>query len=232
MTSTEHPAVPYVIPLPGRWISRALVILLAILLIADVWFQYLKFDGNRAPWNFDELFNVDEEQSLPTWFSAASMMFSAALLLAIAGRAKRERDSNAPYWYGLAIGFGFMSLDEIAGVHETINTYLDIPWTLPGAILAAVIGLLYVRFLLRLPRGTRWLFVAAGAAFVGGEMGVQFGINWWLFTHSMDSLAYNLLAAIDKGLKMGGIVLFVHALLSYMSAEQPPIPEIILAPQA
>jgi hypothetical protein len=37
-----------------------------------------------------------------------------------------------------------------------------------------VIGLLYLRFLLRVPRRTALLLVLSGAVFVGGALGVEF----------------------------------------------------------
>ena len=136
MTTPQPTVSPYVIPLSRRWITGTLVALLVLLLIAHLWFQYLKFYRGGAPWNFDWLFSVDEEQSLPTWYSATTLMLAASLLLAIAGRSKREGDRDARYWLGLSLGFALMSVDEIAGLHETINTYLAITWTVPGAVLA------------------------------------------------------------------------------------------------
>lgn len=44
---------------------------------------------------------------------------------------------------------------------------------LPYALLAATVGLLYTRFLLRLPRATAFRLVVAGSVLVAGAIGVE-----------------------------------------------------------
>ena len=57
-------------------------------------------------------------------------------------------------WYLLSVGSLLLSIDEIAGIHETLNSIDmmgDMSWTIPGAIVAGLAGLYFVPFLLNLP---------------------------------------------------------------------------------
>jgi hypothetical protein len=187
-----------------------------VLLIAHLASQIYYIGGNSDPFEFHLTFNVDDEPSAPTWYSVCMLFSSSLLLLAIAGAKKRERDRDAPYWYGLSVGFAVLSLDEIAGLHETFNTMMDIGWTIPGAVLALATAILYSRFLLRLPARTRIRFLLAGAVFLGGAIVVEYLSGPPYFMHSLESIEYAYMTALEEGLEMTGAALFIAALLDYM----------------
>ncbi|MGA1199095.1 MAG: hypothetical protein ACO36I_21595, partial [Candidatus Latescibacterota bacterium] len=67
---------------------------------------------------------------------------------------------------------------------------------------------------------TRWLFVISGAIFVGGAVGVEMSTDWYEDADLLNTLAYNLWTAVEEGMEMGSIVLFIHALLQYINQEQ------------
>src|SRR5215510_12996437 len=54
-------------------------------------------------------FNVDYEQSIPTWFSSAILLGSAGLLGIIAMAKRSSQDRYARHWLGLAIIFLYLS---------------------------------------------------------------------------------------------------------------------------
>ena len=111
-------------------------------------------------------------------------------------------------------------MDEVAGVHETFNSLVDYSWTIPEGIAAAVFGLIYLRFLWHLPAWTRWVFIASASAFISGAVGVEMSTDWYEDEDLLDTLAYNLWNAVEEGLEMGGVVLFIYALLDYMGRGQ------------
>ena len=129
-----------------------------------------------------------------------------------------QGDRFARHWFGLSAAFLALSIDEVAGVHEAINTVIDIPWTIPAAVVVAIIGMLYLPFLWHLPPATRRQTLLAGTLFVGGAVGVEHATDWFLANRTMDSLEYNLLTAAEEGLEMIGVVVFIHALLGYMGS--------------
>ena len=101
-----------------------------------------------------------------------------------------------------------LSMDEIAGLHETVNSLIDFSWTIPGGILAALFDLAYLRFLLHLPSRTRWLFLLSGIIFVTGAVVVERSTDWYDDEDLLNTLPYNLWNALEEGLEMGGVVLF------------------------
>ena len=219
MEAPSPSASRYRITIPARRASWFLGIVVAVLALVNVVLQTAHYRGYDLPYDLRYIFDVDNESSIPTWFSSSGLLISSLLLLAIAGERRREGDRDARYWYGLALGFAVMSLDEIAALHELANTFMDIDWTIPGAILVAILAALYLRFLLRLDRQTRQRFVTAGAVYLAGALGVEYVMGEpALFRHSMDSLPYQLLATVEETLEMVGIVLFIHTFLVYMSA--------------
>jgi len=199
-----------------RNLTYIVVGLLSIHVILQIW----HYEFERLPWLLRQIFDVDEEDTIPTWYSANALLLTSGLLYLISQRKKTDQDPWFRYWYGLTIGFVFLSLDEIAGFHETVNGLVEFSWTIPGGILAAIIGLLYLRFLWHLPAQTRLLFVIAGAIFVGGAVGVENYTDWYEDEDLLNTLAYNLWTAVEEGMEMGSIVLFIHALLKYMNQEK------------
>lgn len=117
-----------------------------------------------------------------------------------------------------AIGFHILSIDEVVGLHEYVNTLTeDTTWTTYGAIIVLIIGLANLPFLARLPSRTRNLFIIAGAIYVGGALGVERATDWYDEHDLMNTLAYNLWTAVEECMEMSGIVLFIFALLEHIA---------------
>ena len=81
------------------------------------------------------------------------------------------------------------------------------------------INLIYLRFLLGLPKRTMLLFAIAGSTFVIGAFGLDLLVAYVGQSVDHRSMAFIGLDTLEKVLEMGGIILFVYALLSYMSSE-------------
>ncbi len=195
------------------WLTAIVCGLLAVHIVLQVW----HYQWDELPWLLRQFFDVDEEDSLPTWYSATALLLASFLLLLISRRKRIDRDPWVRYWYGLTLAFAALSMDEIAGLHETVNSLIDFSWTIPGGILAALFDLAYLRFLLHLPSRTRWLFILSGIIFVTGAVVVERSTDWYDDEDLLNTLPYNLWNALEEGLEMGGVVLFIYALLGYMT---------------
>jgi hypothetical protein len=173
-------------------------------------YHYQVAEIDWIPWR--QLFDVDEENNLPTWFSGGLAAVTATWLWIQASASRTRVDKWALYWRVLAIGFLLISLDEIAGIHETINTVITVTWAIPFGILALVIGLSFFPFLWALPARTRNTFVLGGIMFVGGAIGVE------MIGAPMveDAMPYNLLTIVEEGLEMYGVIVFLAGLLRFM----------------
>ena len=197
--------------------QRFLVILLSILalalLLCHAALTIYHYQVSELPWlPWRQLFDVDEENNLPTWFSEFLLLTTAVLLWLCADKKRRDKDPSVDHWYTLTIGFLLLAMDEIAGFHETINSLIDPTWAIGGGLLALGIGIGFIPFLRRLPKRTAILFVVAGAIYVGGAVGVE------IIGEPLDSdtMTYNLLTVLEEGMEMFGVIFFMYVLLGYM----------------
>ncbi len=125
---------------------------------------------------------------------------------------RNQNDAMAKRWTILFLGFAFLSIDEIAGIHESINSVIDDSWAIGGAVIVLLLAVYFLPFLKALPRATLIGFVIAGSIFVRGAVGME------IIGEPMesDSLLYNMTTMVEEGMEMFGIILFLKALLRYM----------------
>ena len=143
-----------------------------------------------------DLFSVNLEESIPTWYSTIILFIASGLLWAIAFSKRSAQDRYTPYWFGLAIIFLYLSMDEGAVIHEILadplqkafNTqgFLAFGWQIVAFPLVIIFGLFYIRFLFGLPTRFRILFISAGVIYAGGALIVEgISANRWA-THGTD----------------------------------------------
>ncbi len=206
----------YQVSISPRGLVRLLAVVAVLLLVAHGAIALYHYRVGELSWVFRQLFDVDQENNLPSWFSGFLLLITSAFLW-VCARDKRARgDLWFRHWYVLAVGFLLMSIDEIAGVHESINTVIVMTWAIPGAILAFFIGLAFVPFLLALPRSTAVRFAVAGGIFLAGATGIEIIGNELVATDQRDTLRYNMVCLVEEGLELLGVLLFLHALLGSM----------------
>jgi hypothetical protein len=204
----------------------ALVVSIHCVNAVTLWLRYVSedFPGRDT---FVQFFSVSSEGKFPTWFSGVTLV-ACGLLLALIGWAKyRNRDTYRMHWLLLSAIFFYISFDEVTSVHEEVGPILGDAlgvtgavlsgWVVPASICIVVLGLVYVRFLLRLPPRSRLLFLIAGSVYVAGALGLEFVGNAYVGANGRD-LGYGIIATIEEVLEMGGIVVFVYALLDYLEA--------------
>lgn len=204
------------IPFSSDKLIKRLAISCALLLAIHTFLTVLHYGFVDLPWLLRELFDVDEEESIPTWFSSMLLLITAIVLFLVSILCKQRKDANAKYWLGLGFGFAFMSIDEIAGFHETLNTVIQISWAVPGLIVVLVIGAMYVKFLTSLPTKVAVQFMMAGAIFVGGAVGVELATEPYLYNDALDTMGYNLWTPVEEGMEMGGVIFFLSAIFDYI----------------
>ena len=207
--------------IPLNYASKSLplqlMFVVAVLSFCHIIVMIIHYEIISLPGLFRDLFDLDEEQSFGTWFSAVILLFSGRLLH-LQARDPELADSNWRFaWRVLGLGFFFLSLDEVVGLHETLNTITDFSWTIPGTIVAGIVGLIYIPFLRHLPPRSRWLFILSGAIYLGGAVGVEHATNWYEDEGLLDTLEYNLTTVLEEAMEMGGVVLFIYALLSHIA---------------
>jgi hypothetical protein len=163
----------------------------------------VRFGEPAARWT--ELFDLDGEANVPTWFSSV-------LLLRCAMMSARWR---LP---ALAAVFAVLSLDEVAMIHERAAAALmearvvwPWPWVIGAGLVVAALFVL-VPSLRAMPAVTRRGAVVAGAVYVGGALGVEVVAQRWGAVHGWLNVGYVTLTAIEEGMEMLGAILYVEAL--------------------
>ena len=200
-------------------IIRSLWIIVGSLVGIHVLLNLFHYQIHELPWLVRQIFDVDEEDSFPTWYSASALLLTAVILWVNATSQSKSKSSHTWHWYGLSAGFLILSIDEIAGMHETLNSLIEISWAIPGGILVLFLAGVYLAFLLQLERKTAIQFVIGGALFVGGAVGVELLTEPYLENDELNTLAYNLWTALEEGMEMGGVIVFLNALLISMKGQ-------------
>lgn len=175
------------------------------------------------------LFELDREANIPTLYQSVTILLCAGLLAVIAVARKREKKRNYLYWAGLAAVFLFLSADETAGIHERLiiplrtalhtSGFLYFAWVIPYGILLITMMVTYFRFLFSLPVRFRYLMIFAGILYVAGALGGELISGQWSDLHGQENLTYTLITTCEETLEMVGILVFVYALMSYITSE-------------
>lgn len=209
-------------------IVKILAVVVVLLTIASFAGQYSKHVlGHDHLRGFVPLFNVNTEGNVPTWFTSFEMLLCAGLLGLIAHARKLEGDRFALHWAVLALVFLYMSLDEGAGVHDVLDFSLpSVGYVnnaprfirmLPATIFLIVFALMYLKFLLNLPARTRLLFIVAGTIYVSGSFGMGFIMERVGLHYGWNNMTIETLAAMEEFMEMFGLLIFIYALMSYLS---------------
>jgi len=211
----------------ARQVSDALLIVVTVLIGLSLVGQCSKYLlGHSMLKGFVPTFYVDMESSVPTWYSSAALGLAGALFALIAAAKFQANDKYRWHWATLGSLFVFLSLDEIAMIHELpvdplreqfhTGGLLYYPWVVPGAALVGLISVCYLRLFLTLPRRTQSLFVLAGALFVSGAIGVEMLSGAQADLFGEENLDYALIVTLEEFLEMLGIVVLIRSLLEYI----------------
>ncbi|WP_221032468.1 hypothetical protein [Actomonas aquatica] len=205
--------------LSRRKLLLTLWLIVGVLVGIHVLLTVIHYRFTELPWLFRQIFDVDEEDSFPTWYSAMALLFTALTLAAHAwGQTDQAQNQGLIAWRVLAAGFLFLSIDEIAGMHETLNSVTEMSWAIPGGIVALGVGVFYLRFLRRLPLGVAVGFCIGGAIYVGGAVGIELLTEPFLENDALDTLPYNIWTAVEESMEMGGVLVFLGVLIKHMTA--------------
>lgn len=215
------------ITLSHRRIVWVLATIVLCLLLASVAGQLSKhLWGHDRLLGFVRLFDLGQEGNVPTWYQSMTLLACAGLLAAIARRRRRLGAPYAVHWTVLAVIFLGLSIDEAASIHEMAVHPLRaawhargifyFAWVIPGGAAVLLVGLAYLPFLAALSAPTRGLFIAAGALYVGGALGMELVGGYVADYHEKENLAYIVASTVEEGLEMVGIVIFIRALMGYL----------------
>jgi hypothetical protein len=224
-----------ILTLPRRGIVVLLGTVIAALFLLSLAGQIARFHlGFPYVFGLVDLFYLDEENSVPTWYQSVVFLFAAGLLTIIGRDARVSGASFAIHWLVLAAICVGLSLDEVASLHErTINPLQRViqptgiwrpTWVIVGVAAVACVAISYWRFFLHLGRAEQVQIVVAAAVFLGGALGVEMATGVMFdttdrnFKHSFD---YALTVQLEELLEMVGLLIFLDFLLRRASRVAP-----------
>lgn len=175
--------------------------------------------------------NVDKEGNLPTWFSSVILLGSAYVVWGIYRTVRESGGRYRWHWGALAVVFTFLSMDEVAEVHEMASraglvnagTASYLSWIVVASpfVLAFVVS--YFRFLLHLPARIRTLVACGGVLYIGGAvvleiMGALLGRDLTtILPAGKPYFRYLLFASAEEALEMIGAILFLYAMTLHLA---------------
>jgi len=225
---------PRTINISPRIVARSLTIIVALLLgayvLSGLLNKILGFDSVITQ-AFYYAFDMDGEDNIPSAFSFLILISAAALLILIGLTTLVKQ--NRKFWLVLSFIFVFLACDEFMQIHEHLGLYMkahstssvggsDFVWVLPYGIFALVVGVFLLRFVLRLPKKTRNLFFLSGFIYVFSALIIDY-VQGIIQKQGMDKLYYKVLTCIEEPGEMIGIILFIYALLEYITPEKGSI---------
>ena len=229
MQQVSSDIVELPIHISAKTVARRLGVTVMCLTLAGIlsgYFWLSKFSLPTSKW-FYELFNLDGEFNIPAWYSSFTLLFCSGLLKVIT--AMKTKDRYFVYWKTLSLIFLYLSLDETFSFHEILiipsvreslhlNPVFYETWVIPGAVLVGVFAFKYLKFLLHLPYKTRYLFLIAAIVYVGGGLGMEMVGGVLRIDFGQRTIIALTGIIVEESLEMVGIVIFIYALLAYLSS--------------
>jgi hypothetical protein len=223
--------------------AKVLLVLLsvvAVMLAISLPLQFLTHQTDvDVPERVLKAFDFDQENNLPTWFATVLLLTCSTVLFLIFRAYLVERDPQAKWWGGLSLAFLYLSIDEASSLHEAtverMQQLIDATgalyaaWVVPVGIVVAIFGLIYLRFLLSLPRWMQGLLALSAVLFVGGAMGVE--MLAWHYRYPIHAatptdwegtkdITWAMLSHLEEVMEMVGVSVFLFALLHYFGERQ------------
>lgn len=201
-----------------RHVTRILLGVLVLLNVANVVSIALGADDKGTRYLLLAL-----ESNPSTWFSSIQLGLAAVLALVVGhGRA------DARNWGIVAALLAFLSLDEVATIHERLGGLPVLPgigsrtWAGAGLLLVALVAWRLLPWALRLEPPLRFALVAGGLLFVAGAVGFEVLAGDWRVAHGEDGLYWALTTA-EEDFELVGVFVVVRLLLAHLRATAAPI---------
>jgi hypothetical protein len=213
-------------------IAIGLAVVLVILFILHLILMTAEIDSPEY-WELSQLFNMDNEMSIPTWYSTVILLFVPALLLFYIGLIKHQAGDKMPkYWFMVGGLFLFLSIDDGAMIHEKISTInrltglqdvlngfnaelLSWSWWVIYLPIGIALAVLLARWFWSLPNRTKLMVGGALLLVLIGQVAIEAYSS--LVTNSTGEYVGPVWRGVEKLLGRGGLSLFLLAVIDYIS---------------
>jgi len=174
--------------------------------------------------------NFDSEKNAPAIFSALLHFFASVLLLQV-GLTQLKINNRKYFWFGLSFVFLFLGFDELLRIHEKITghsptvkdnseifLYNWIIYYLSGALL---LGIIFLKPLLELPKKTLINFFIAGGIFIFGAVVLENIAMNFIENNAIEKSQIVItpeifvLATLEELCEMFGVTYFIYSILLF-----------------
>lgn len=214
-------------------VAKFLLIISLLLLVGNLVSIYLVSSGKNnlslTFWYIAWYFDFNGEANFPAYFSTIILMLAALLNYLLYLHSKKEKNAESKYWLVLAFIFTFLSIDENVQFHEAIakhltpalptdlNGFIIWSWVVPYSIFVLAFAAYFFKFILNLPLKTKKMIILSGVIFVFGALGLEFFEGYFYKLYGLDHIINKVLYCIEELFEMWGIILFIYALLDYIT---------------
>ena len=230
--------------MPGRVFAAHLVAIAVVFLVHAIVNFVIPGLASENLSKAGRIFDMTEENSIPNFFSALVLMFTASIAAVIAILNRKQGSNLWLSWCCAASAIAFMGFDEGAMLHDRLSYIVQenvrttsifyIGWTLPYLLLVLVAVPAGWPLLRALPRLTAARLIQAAALFVVGALGMELMESALLerslpagvslrhglahATISADAaMTIDLMELVEETLEMIAVALALRALLLHLT---------------
>ncbi len=215
-------------------ITAIITAVVAVLVIAHCLWLVAYFRINDPEiFDFSRLLDLDYEGNIPTLIAAVLFMINGVLFYLLGRSHLNKQKAGHYYWYGLAIIFVFLGVDEGTRLHEEIGDLFEnlvsstgalfFPWVIPYVTAFLIAVAIYFRFYLTLERKFQIQLFIAAVIFLAGAVGFEMLSATQAEELGTDSLNYSILYTIEESLEFAGLIFLLHCLLGQITKTEPKI---------
>lgn len=177
---------------------------------------------------YTDKLDLDGEVNLPTFYSSF-LLLASALLLGIIAWTKGRQTPHYWSWVSLSAIFVYLAVDEATKLHELLivplrdNLQLGgiwfYAWVIVAIPLLILLAILFLPFIIQLPRKTKVSFLLAALLYVGGALGLEMVSGAIVSQLGNRNIIFMVLTTIEETLEMTGVIVFIYGLLDYIGTQ-------------
>ncbi len=223
-----------------RLIFKGLLGLILVLFILHI-ASYLNvyYNDLTAENVFFKKTNFDSEKNIPTTFAALLHFFASIVLFKVGLTALKIKNRNY-FWFSISFVFLFLGFDELLRIHEkftgqssALMDNADIflySWIVYYLLAALILGLIFLKPLLELPKKTLINFIIAGGIFVFGAVVLENIAGTYVVNHAIEKSQVIItpeifiLATVEELCEMFGVTYFIFSILKFREKYKRTLP--------
>lgn len=225
----------------ARTLPLKLALIVCTLVLLHIAFMFMYYEmkqahyADRFHWYQVMVFDLDTESGFGTYYSSMALLFIGRLLWHHAKLTQVRGEVWSIWWFILAVGFHWLSLDEVIAGHEVLNEHKSVlakaageereRWTAEGLIVAGFVGAAFLPFLWRIGWRLSVFAVIGGLIYLGGALGIEQATDKYQDWGMLNTTEYQMWVALEEGMEMIGPVIFLYGLMGYFARDKTRVRE-------